>query len=139
MGIMQTRSATRKPQFVYTYQSSNLPASATGTLTGQQTDVLARTMIGEGSVYGIGVALSGTITSGTLVVTPTIDGVLTSGQISLSRSAPGSQYYFARIEGRKARFLEGAQLGVHYQTTSLSPTTLDIVCDIYTILEDVDV
>lgn len=139
MAIMQTQTATRKPQFMYTYQASNLAGTATGTLTGQQTDVLDRTMIGDGSVYGISVQLSGTITSGTLIVTPAINGTLQTSHISLTRNAAGTQFYHGKIEGRQARFLEGDELRVFYQTVSLTPTTLDIICDVYVILEDIDV
>lgn len=138
MGVYQEKIAVKHPQFVYTYQATDLAATTTGTLVGQQTDVTARTMISRGSVFALSVAMSGTLTSGTLTLTPAINGTLQSSTLELERNTAGDRYFYKAINGRAVNFVAGDRLEVHYETASLSPTTLDIVCDVYTLLENVE-
>lgn len=138
--VMQTQEATRKPQFPYAFQFVNVTGTD-GTLNvaaDTNVAVTQRVMKDAGCVTGLAVSLSGTLTSGTLTVYPTINGA-TLTDLAVELGLPGDQYDYDAVDGRVYNYAAGDRLGVVFVNASVSPdNSRDMLVDVYTMVENLE-
>lgn len=139
MGNMsQLITAVSKPQFVQTWSSGSLASTSTGTLnTNGITGLTPRYMPATGSVYGMSISTVGTLTSGTLTITPQLNGT-PQPTWTLVLGTGGAKGAATFQPSRKLNFVLGDTLEFIAGAAAVLPGGLAVALDVYTVLESVD-
>lgn len=137
--ITQNHVASTKTIEHYQFQLSNF-SNTNGTLTTTNGDVQEYWIPRKGSIIGVSGSLSGALTTGTLTITPYIDG---SASAAVSKEFHANQqafveHYDARTQYRTWADDTGHALGLRYTSSdTVNPTTTDGVLIVEVLLEDV--
>lgn len=139
MGNMsQLVTAVTKPQFVQQWSNGSLASTSNGTLlTNGITGLTTRYMPTTGSVYGMSLSCVGTLTSGTLVITPQVNGTPQPAW-TLTLGTGGAKGAAVFQPSRKLNFVQGDTLEFLYGATAVLPGGLAVELDAYIVLESVD-
>lgn len=139
-GITQGNVASTKTIVPFIFQLSNF-SNTNGTLTTTNGDVQEYWIPRKGSIIGVSGSLSGALTTGTLTLTPYIDGSASadvSEKFTLSNTAFVERYN-ARTQFRSWKDSEGHALGLRYTSSdTVNATTLDGVVIVEVLLEDIN-
>lgn len=138
-GVVQTvGSATTKPQHSYGFSSGSLASTlAAGTLNRAGITGLTRQYAPyQGSVYGLVASISGTLTSGTITLTPMINGTPQPNN-TLVLGTGGAKGGVATWDARKLSFLTGGTIELLYSTAAALPGGIAIEVEALTLLENV--
>lgn len=139
MMVTQGHVASTKTIVPFIFQLSNF-SNTNGTLTTTNSDVQEYWIPRKGSIIGVSGSLSAALTTGTLTITPYIDGsasAIVSNAFHLSQQAFVERYN-ARTQFRSWKDDAGHALGLRYTSSdTVNPTTLDGVLIVEVLLEDV--
>jgi len=137
--VAQIITAVRKPQFAHSFSSGSLASTlAAGTLTNNGiSGITQKVMPYQGSVYALAASINGTITSGTVTITPMINGtpqvglatVIGTGGQRGNYNSPGARIY---------NFNAGDRLEVLYITSAVLAAGSPLQVDILTMYEAVE-
>jgi hypothetical protein len=139
MTVAQIQNATRKPQFVITYNGTNLAANTTGTLVRTGGAVERWHAPYDGSVYALGMAISGSLGAGSITIIPMV-GTTPDPDFTLTMSTAEDTSESTTQNGRKTTFNAGDLLYMLYTTSAgfLPDGSIDAEVDVYVLLEGVE-
>lgn len=137
--VAQVHDATRKPQFTISYYGTDIAASATGTLTRLGAAVTSWRAPYAGSVYALAMGITGTLTSGSMTVTPMVN-TTPKPAFALTLNTAEATSAATTQEGRKTTFAAGDTLSLLYTAAGnfLPDGSMDILVDCYVMLEGVE-
>lgn len=124
----------------YVFQLANF-SDTNGTLTTTLTDVQNYWIGRKGSIIGVSGSLNAALTTGTLTLTPYIDGSVgtpVSKAFHTNQRAFVEHYDAFSVPGRRWNDATGHSLGLRYTSSdTVNPTTIDGVVIVEVLLEDV--
>ena len=140
-GKVQQRIGITHNYVQYIFQLSNF-SNTNGTLTTTNSDVQNYWIPRKGSIVGISGSLSAALTTGTLTLTPYIDGSV--GEAASKAFHTNQQVFTEKYPafdkvGRRWNNDNGHSLGLRYTSSdTVNPTTLDGVVIVEVLLEDIN-
>lgn len=139
MGNMsQLVTAITKPQFTLPWSNGSLASTANGTLLNNGiTGLTPRRMPAAGSVFGMSLSTVGTLTSGTLTVTPQLNGTPQPAW-TLVFGTGGAKGAATFQPSRTLNFNAGDTLELLYGSVAVLPGGLAVEVDVYVVLESID-
>lgn len=139
--VAQIITAVRKPQFAHSFSTGSLASTlAAGTLTNQGiTGITQKIMPYSGSVYALAASIEGTITSGTVTVSPMINGtVYLYNPLGVQIGTGGQRGNYTTEDARIVNFNAGDRLEVVYNTAAVLAAGSPLQCDVYVMYESVE-
>lgn len=130
--------AITKPNFQPGFSSGSLQSTATGTLTRAGVTGLTRQYSPYvGSVFGLVASISGTLTSGTITITPLINGIPQPNN-TLVLGTGGAKGGIKTWDARKLNLVVGSTIELLYTTAAALPGGIAIELDALILLEGVE-
>lgn len=140
MGKTQNIGGVTHNVVPFIFHLSNF-SNTNGTLTTVNTDTQNYWIGRKGSIIGMSGSLSAALTTGTLTITPYIDGSVgdaASKAFHTNQQAWTEKYDAFRTTGRRWNNDNGHSLGLRYTSSdTVNPTTTDGVIIVEVLLEDV--
>lgn len=140
MGKTQNIGGVTHNYVQYMFHLSNF-SNTNGTLTTVNSDVQNYWIPRKGSIVGISGSLSAALTTGTLTITPYIDGSVgdaATKAFHTNQQAWTEKYPAFKTVGRRWNNDSGHSLGLRYTSSdTVNPTTTDGVLIVEVLLEDI--
>jgi hypothetical protein len=137
--VAQIITAVRKPQFPHHFSTGSLASTlAAGTLNNMGiSGITQKVMPYAGSIYALAASINGTITSGTVTITPMINGTPQVGIATVIGTA-GQHGNYNSPGARIYNFNAGDRLEVLYTTAAVLSAGSPLQVDVLTMYEAVE-